>query len=245
MKRLPLATVAPLLLFMGCASSMPISSSQLLDASSVGKFLPIDPQRSDQVSYFDSSGKEVATTWSALPKEQILDLLSNQDAVITTSKVESSGSVKYLTSGITAEAGTYRVTFDYMNYRPIDLTDPATKAPVGQGRVGVGLRIKAEIETRKADIDLGSLIALGLAAKQGNVRGTLNVVALGLSSQDIRTLFPTPSQIDETSIQKALEALAAIKAKIGDTATHLDPQLIAWRPSGTGAATTPLTKRLQ
>jgi len=51
--------------------------------------------------------------------------------------------------------------------------------------------------------------------------------AIGLNSPEITGLFPTPSTIDESSIQRALEAIAVIKSKIGQDNTYLTPQIVA------------------
>jgi hypothetical protein len=217
---------------------MEVDPSHLVDAAAVNDFVPIDPVAADLVTYRDPrNGKEVTRAWATLAPTEILALLPNQRAQITTSKVDTSGDVKYLTGSLAAEAGAYRVIMDYAKFTSYDLIDPQSKANIGAGRVGVGLRVKAEVLTRKANIDLGSLIALGVAAKLGQVQGTLDVQVMGMNSPDITMLFPTPSQIDETSIQRALEALAAIKSKIGDKATTLSPQLLAWRPKDMAALT--------
>jgi hypothetical protein len=97
------------------------------------------------------------------------------------------------------------------------------------GLTGLGLRIQGEVITRKTGVDLGSLMAVGVAAKLGQIQGRLSVAALGMSSPEITALFPLPSVIVETSIQRALEAIAVIKSKLGDTATTLTPQFVAVR----------------
>jgi hypothetical protein len=92
-------------------------------------------------------------------------------------------------------------------------------------------------------IDLGSLLAVGVAAKLGFINGKLSVACLGVNSPEITMLFPTPSDINETSIQRALEALAAIKSKIGDDKTILTPQVIALKITDEEAFETSQFKR--
>jgi hypothetical protein len=192
-------------------------------AGETGGFVPISPLRSEAVTYYDESGQKITKAWPQLKDIEKHTLLSNQYATISTSKAEASGTIKYLNAGITAEAGSYRVILDYMKYR-------LDQRPDGFVRVGVGLRLTAKIQTTKENLDLGSLVAVGFAAKAGSVRGTLEVECIGINSDEITLLFPTPSQIDETTIQKALEAVASIKSKINDPKTKLDPQEVAWMP---------------
>jgi hypothetical protein len=210
-----------------CRSGIRMSQEELRSAAAYNEFVPIDPMPFDTVSYVKSDGTKVDDApWPTIATKTIRTLLPNQQADMTTYKLTQSGEIKYLTASTTGEAGVYRVVMDYVQYRVENIENDAGKQ-IGVGRVGIGLRIKAQIQTKKAGIDLGSLIALGIAAKRGEIQGKLSVAALGVNSPEITTLFPTPSDINETSIQKALEALAAIKSKIGDDATSLTPQVVA------------------
>jgi hypothetical protein len=89
---------------------------------------------------------------------------------MTTYKLGVSGEAQYLTSTATGSAVTYRVLMDYAVYRIDPIVNDAGKV-LGLGRVGIGLRIKAEIQTFEAGSDLGSLIALGFAAKANKIGG--------------------------------------------------------------------------
>jgi len=241
----PSITLAAVLLTTAC-SSMPIRQSDLVTAAQRQDYVPVEPQQSDQITFRDpSSGASVTKAWAQLTRTQIATLLPNQSGTISTSRVDASGSIKYLTGNVSQDGGSYRVVFDYAKFTTIGLTDDVTKKDIGSGRVGVGLRIKADIVTNHTNLDLGSLIAIGVAAKLGYVHGSLEVQTIGLSSAEITSLFPTPSTIDETSIQKALEAIAAIKAKIEDAATSLSPQLLAWRLLDDGSLKSSLAKTLK
>ena len=224
-----------LLLLTGCGPQ-PVDPSNLVNAVRTNEFLPIDPIPSHEITFVDpATGGAVTRAWSTLAPDRILQLLPNQRAQITISRVDASGELKYATAGLATETGSYRVVMDYSQFTTDGLMDYATGMDLGTGRVGVGLRIKVEIVTTKSNLDLGSLIAIGVAARMGYVRGTLDIQVMGMNSPDITMLFPTPSQIDETSIQRALEAMAAIKAKVADANTTLSPQIIAWRPRDTTA----------
>ena len=210
----------------GCATV--ITDGDLRSASQFKAFIPIDAMPSPTVEYTNTQGQTVTTAWSALSNDQRRGLLPNQTSTMTTYKLDTSGEAKYLTAGVTGKAGTYRVVMDYALYRSDSLVN-ASGNHLGSGRIGVGLRIKAQIQTYEAGIDLGSIIALGFAAKGNKVKGNLEVNCLGINSPEITAIFPSPSAINETSIQNALEALAAIKSKISDTNTSVTPQVIAIR----------------
>jgi hypothetical protein len=216
----------------GCAT---VPQKEFHPVTTLHEFVPIDPLPFETVSYTKPDGTKVkGVSWAAIPSSTIRSLLPNQEAFMTTYKLAASGDIRYLTSNVSAEAGVYRVIMDYVQYRVEDIYDEDGDK-IGIGRVGIGMRIKANIETLKSGVDLGSLLALGVAARLGQVRGSLTVAVLGLQSPEITTLFPTPSEINETSIQKSLEALAAIKSKIGDNATLLTPQIVSVKTQNAGS----------
>lgn len=221
-----LIILIPVFLLMGCGTTVP--EAELRSAVNYRSFIPIDPLTADSVNVLNDEGQFEMVMWASLDNDTKRKLLPNQTANMTTYRLESTGEAKYLTSIVSGEMGTYRVIMDYAMYRT-DSINGEDGTNLGTGRVGVGLRVKAEIQTFEANVDLGSLIAIGFAAKSNQLRGRLEVHALGLNSPEITTLFPTPSTIDETSIQKTLEALAAIKSKLGDQATNITPQIVAVR----------------
>ena len=72
--------------------------------------------------------------------------------------------------------------------------------------------------------------SIGIAAKAGKAKGTLMIEVVGIKSKEVTTLLPLPSEINQTTIQNAMQALATIKSKIYDTGTDLYPQVMAIRP---------------
>ena len=97
-------------------------------------------------------------------------------------------------------------------------------------RVGVGLRLTAKVTTNKANINLGSLLALGIAANLDQLKGTMTVDTIGIRISGSGGPILSNTTIDETSILKTLEALAVIQSKIADQSTHLAPQVIWVKP---------------
>ena len=52
-------------------------------------------------------------------------------------------------------------------------------------RVGVGLRIRAQVVTDKSNLNLGSIANIGLEASNGNLRGGISVDIVGIDSKDV------------------------------------------------------------
>jgi hypothetical protein len=194
------------------------------------EFIPQDPIQSPLVTFYDTDGKQVTRSWSQLSNQQIIQrLLTDTHAEISVGKFDTSGTLTYMVAKATAGVGTYRVIMDYSNYRTETVTDQG--AVIGLGRVGVGLRLTATISTTTANINLGSILALGVAADLKTLSGTMTVESIGIRPEGNSGLILTNATIDETSIQKTLEAVAVIQSKIADPKTVLDPQLLAVKPT--------------
>ena len=82
--------------------------------------------------------------------------------------------------------------------------------------IGIGLRMTASIRVLKGEVDLGNLFSLGAAAKAEQISGQLIVQNMGIGSRTTTDLLPMPSSITDSSIQAAIVALSAIKAKVYD-----------------------------
>lgn len=215
-------------------------------------FQPIEPMESNSFQILRTiNGKSEWQTlyWADLADN--IDLLNkylpNHNASVVVLKKDESGNLKFTTATLSGEAGSYRVLMDYMKYRidSIYSTNEYELGPdgnpkldgnknpmlkyLGTGKVGVGLRISADLLTVKSGVDLGSLFALGVAAKQGEIRGSLSVDVIGVDSKDVTNLIPMNAIIDESSITQALQALASIKSKLHDKDVVLTPQVIAIR----------------
>jgi hypothetical protein len=208
-------------------------------------FIPIEPMENYSFTVLakgkNGKGEWKTLYWSDLGSKNALinTYLPNHNASVVVMKKDMSGNLKFMNATLSGDAGSYRVLMDYMKYRiePIySLNEVGTNGQsvyLGTGKVGVGLRISADLVTLKSGIDLGSLFALGVAAKQGEIRGSLSVDVIGVDSKDITNLIPMNAVIDESSITQALQALASIKAKLHDPDVVLTPHVIAIRRAST------------
>jgi len=204
-----------------------VPSVPILNAKDYKEYRPVDPIPVPFMNKTLADGSVVSTDWSELSNEKIGALLPNQFSSMTIAKVDASGRLSYLVANTTADTGRYRVYLDYFKYRVERVVNEETKKAVGYGRVGVGMRLIAEIITTKTNIDLNSLLALGVAAKQGNVTGSITVDIIGIDPREVSNIISGSSTIDETSIQKSLEALAVIRSRLSDVNTRLTPQIVS------------------
>jgi hypothetical protein len=210
-------------------------------------FRPIDPITQDTFFVpYDSKGKTEwrLLYWSELAKnvKEINKYLPIHSAAIFIQKKDASGNAKFMTNTVTAEAGSYRVLMDFMKFRMEPMygapnTDPSQGTEYyGTGKVGVGMRVSIDLLTKKAAVDLSSLLAIGVAAKLGEVQGSLTVDVIGVDSKDITNLIPLNAVVDESSIQQTMQALASIKTKIHDDGVLLTPHIVAVRPSAASSS---------
>ena len=150
-------------------------------------------------------------------KSRVIDQLANHDVAVRAYSVETDGNISFLTSLIVGKNKTIVVQQDYINYKNVVINGKPKK-------VGVLFRIEATLVTKNSDVNLNGLFAIGLAVRQGSVNGNLKVQVHGLSGEPISNLIPFPSEITESSLQNAMQAIAALKAKMFDSNVNVIPQ---------------------
>ena len=188
-------------------------------------YKPIEPIPVKSVDiYIPSQNEFIQKPWASLSDSLIRTMLPNQSAQIALRKIEQSGKITYLPVSVSGEKGSYEVILDYMKYR---IEEAADSVYYGNGRVGIGLRIKASLSTNKSNLNLSGLTNLGIEASKNNLSGFLSVDIIGIDSKDITNYLLIPAKLDETSIQNALQAISTIKSKIWDAGVILTPHLIA------------------
>ena len=175
--------------------------------------------------------------FSDIPVDKIPTLLPNETVSISVKNIKKDGSIDYL--GAAAASGKneiYEITADYIKFATVTISksfktknNNDTTEIISYARVGVGLRLKANITTKKKGINVGNLFGLAIAASKEELYGSLTVSVIGLESKDITTTLPLPSEISLSSIATALQAMATIKSKLHDTNTVKIPQIISIR----------------
>lgn len=223
-------------LFLACITIISCDTQKsILDSGktyeSFRGFEPTDPieyddkiQIADGVPPNDSLiNKEI----KLLSPEQVLSFLNNETVLVSIGQLSAEGGITYLPVTVSAKSTSYKITMDYMKFATLASKDRLKNKIIGFRRIGVGLRLISLITTKEAGINIGDLSSIGLAAKAGKLTGTLMIEVVGIKSKDVTTLLPLPSEINQSTIQNAMQALATIKSKIYDKDTKLYPQVMA------------------
>lgn len=189
-------------------------------------FIPIDPIEYEDKVIITENGTITKKEIKLLTSDEIFQFLNNETVLVSIGKINAEGGISYLPITISAKHSSYKVTMDYMKFATLPQFDEVGDF-LGFNRVGVGLRLVTLLTTSEAGINIGDLSSIGLAAKAGKVKGTLMIEVVGIKSKEVTTLLPLPSEINQTTIQNAMQALATIKSKIYDNETKLYPQVMA------------------
>lgn len=202
-----------------------------------------DPKNANNYGYHPLDPLPVNLT---IEKSKVLDSMPDETIRIAVGSVSSDGGITFGPAKLGMEGKNYVVILDYIKFGTdsfgVTLSDKdvngnrvarlvksseASKAnAIVPVYIGVGLRLTANILVKKGSVDLGSLFALGIAAKAQQVSGTLVIQTLGVSGPEVSGLIPMPGEISESTIQNAILALASIKAKIYDTKTLITPRVV-------------------
>lgn len=204
-----------------------IGPSNIPENTTPLEFVSIDPSSSLWYEKETSNGVK-KIFWEEITNAQANADLPLERSFVSIKKETADGTIGFASARFTSEAGKYKTILDYAKYRDERMGEK--KTPV---RVGVGMRIIANITTTKANVDLGSLFAIAFAAKAGYLNGQIEVVKIGIDSSELNLILPPPTDINDTSLQNALQAVAAVRAKLYDPDTKLRPHVLAvqWKPS--------------
>lgn len=203
---------------------------------------PGDPRNASNYGYHPLDPLPVKLT---IEKEKLLNAMPDETIRIAVGTVSRNGGITYGPAKIGVEGRNYVVVLDYIKFGTDSFAVRLSKDAAGNRiatlvtapetdqanaivpvYIGIGLRLTANIYVQKGSIDLGSLFALGVAAKAEQVSGTLVIQTLGISGSEISGLIPMPGEISESTIQNAILALASIKAKIYDTKVSITPRVV-------------------
>ena len=206
------------------------SHKDLLESAQTYKnfrgYEPVDPvEFEDKILISRGDSLIVSKDIKLLNREETLGFLNNETVLVAVGEINREGNINYLPITFSKKNTSYRITMDYMKYAT--LAQISENQFIGSKRVGVGLRLISLITTAEAGINISDLYSIGLAAKEGKLSGTLIIEVIGIKSKEVTSLIPLPSEINQTTIQNAMQALATIKSKIYDEETSLYPQVMA------------------
>lgn len=208
-------------------------------------FIPIAPIQIKANVVSATSNNEIkaqSTLQMSMDKQSVLNFIPNESMETTIQRFNADGSVSYLYSGRSVKKGTYRLIVDYNKYIIQSVTGDGNDSCVGYAKIGVGLRIVANVNALRNNIDISSLVALGAAAAKGEISGSVGYEVLGIESKEITAVIPINSEITSSINQVFLQAIGIVKGKIYDSSTRLYPQVIAIKHTGCDLKT--ITKNL-
>ncbi len=198
-------------------------------------FIPIPPIQVKSLILSTSSENKIlnlSTTEMSLDKESVINFIPNESMETTIQKFNENGDIEYYYSGRSVKKGTYRLIIDYNKYIIQTISSTSEESCNGYAKIGIGLRIIANINAFKNNIDISSLISIGNAAKNGHISGTVGYEIIGIESKEITAMLPVNSEITSSLNQVFLQAVGAVKGKIYDDTTRLHPQIIAIKHTG-------------
>lgn len=198
-------------------------------------FIPISPIQVKSLVLSTSSENKIinlSTTEMSIDKQSVLNFVPNESMETTIQKFTESGDLEYHYSGRSVKKGTYRLTIDYNKYIIQNINNTNENDCFGYAKIGIGLRIVANISALENNIDISSLVAIGNAAQKGDIAGTVGYQVIGIESKEITAILPINSEITSSINQVFLQALGVVKGKIYDKATRLHPQIIAIKHTG-------------
>ncbi|HEX5330621.1 hypothetical protein [Sulfuricurvum sp.] len=195
-------------------------------------FVPIQPILVNTYTDFNESNQSFyEKKFDEKNATSVKRLLMTQNVSVVTIDSDKGMEMALPTAGasLSVSRKNYLVIMDYMKYRTEPLfADTGHNDLIGYGKIGVGLRVQAKITAKADNVNLGSLMALGIAAHNNDISGEISIEVIGMDSNDITNLLPITASIDQSSIQSALQAMAAIKTKLNDPNTTIQPHLVAF-----------------
>lgn len=206
------------------------------------RFAPISPILAGKTKIW-RVGTEVEVPWASLSEKERRMQLSNQDARVSVEKISNGASVGYMDSGISADKGSYRVTVDYMRFK--DELVRTASGIVGRGKVGVGIRVTANVITKKSGISLLGLLPIAFNWSRQYLSGELEIKSIGIVSPEVAKIISTPTSLNEESIAKSMEAFGAFRVIVDQDATVTVPHLMAVARSDPNAASYAIEKTAQ
>lgn len=215
------------LIFIAPAYCMAAPNATVVPDADSSIMYPVNiPRAIKTIEIYDGViGKRKEVDVRSLVSSDIRKLLTSYETFISISKTDSSGSITYLGASGKVSKGTYTAIYDYVNYTNENITPDSQSKSVLIGRIGVGLRVTASVEVTDKNVDIGGLIPLGIAARNGKAKGTISLYVYGMSNDKIGLLIPGDA-FDLNSIHKAFEAAANMKLIVSLDETSLEPYLI-------------------
>ena len=189
-------------------------------------------------------------------KHALLRDLDTETVRISLARISGDGTATAPVVGTSVKGESYVLVIDYIKYftsseevriprATTDATAPKetpTRIPI---YAGIGVRIRAEFKALESNLNISGLPGLAVAADGKRVSGRLTVQTLGITGPDITALMPIISDLSVGSIQSAVQAVAAIKAKLYEDSSVAYPKIVGFEsPTSDAKTLTRITEQL-
>jgi hypothetical protein len=154
--------------------------------------------------------------------DEVLGQLPNEGGHVTAARVDRWGKLTALGVHTSDSGARYDITHDYVRYRADAYTSDVECVVVHSG---VGTRIRARFVALRSGVNLSLLSAIGAAADEGDLEGTLEFETIGISGPEVARLAPMSTALSSQAVRAALAARESIRTKLRDDAG--DFQLVA------------------
>jgi len=248
-KQLSVLIFFSILLF-GCVSNPSnVSKAQKPEFGLNYIYQPLNPTTiwiRDPTEKEKSNGLRDADETSYNFNKALLRDLDTETVRISLDKVNANFNINKSIVGVSVEGQSYILIVDYIKYfthsRKISTEYKVVDSNFKERKekfdgaipiyAGIGLRVRAEFRANESGINISGLPAIAMASSLNQISGRLTVQTLGVSGPEITALMPIITDISVTSIQNAVQAVGAIKAKLYEESTTLYPKLVGFESPG-------------
>lgn len=186
----------------------------------------------------DAAGACIAgkTCWTSLTQLQRRGWLALQEAKTAVYRKNNDGTLSYLSAGLTGSKGDYRVIQYIMIYN----NQPCTGNDWSKGidRIGIAIRVQADIKTKQSGLNLASILPIGLSASSNRVEGQITINSWGISSPNavFNSYLGFAGKVENPdAISKAVESLAVGNAILQNNDTEFLPYILTRQEATPGS----------
>lgn len=192
-------------------------------------------------------------------KAALLKDLDTETVRIALNTLSGDGTLNAGIVGLSVAGQNYVLVVDYIKYftsskkldKSYEVIDAKGNKKQAQFKgtipfyTGIGLRVRAEFHANQSGLNISGLPAIAVAANSNGISGRLTVQTLGITGSEVTSLMPLISDISVASIQSAVQAVAAIKAKIYEDTTTVYPKVVGFEtPSQDSALIKAITEEI-
>lgn len=202
-----------------------MGGSTLMAQEKYNDFIPVGPAPIDFKVYGGQLFSELSI--DEANNEEVLNLLPNELTHKSIVTIDKKDEISFSAIELSQKDFTYIVKTDYIKYTTLPVRKDAESGEnIGVARVGVGIRVEATMRTKKKNITVSDLYALGSAANEKALSGHITVSIMGVESEEVTSIFHVNAEISPTSIAATLQTIVAVKQAIYDRDTHITPQVL-------------------